>query len=708
MSIYKTIYNPFSKSLQFVPSGTILTWKESVADFASLPTEGNTENDARIVSDTQNLYVWDGTQWVDQGDIFDILWDSIEGKPSSTPTNIDDAVSKRHTQNTDTKLDEGGANEVSASQTKEGYTHSQISSGNPHSVSKSDVGLGNVDNKSEATIITDVKADSDVADAISKKHTQNTDTETNSDDFAIGDGTDTDKTLTANNGDENKPRMKYNSASNKWQYTDNGTDFYDFGVSPGGAGSGDMLKSVYDTDEDGIVDKAESIDDGIGNSASASNIKDAVDKKHAQNTDTKLDENGDNEVSASEIVKNIYNVVLLAFKLAIQGSLTIFNMIDGIMDEYEDESGIDTINSINQQYVSDDDYYKPSGGGMDSPLLHFKCNDNAGNTDVTDDGTGANDGTSSTNTSNLTDVGKINSCFHFDAGSSEYINIDDFLADVNTETKGSFSFWVNPDITDAQKLISLGDQDNNNYLYIGIGGNNMEVNVTVGGVAQLSATPPASSIPTSTWTHVAIVQNGTELKIYINGDDKTLTWYTETDKGAWINDAGGAVLDTGRLACRNYGSLGNSQFFDGKVDDMRYYSDKALIQTEIDALYNSGDGTEDENPIISTNNMTLISDTFSADDIPVSARFVIFEEDVDSITINTDLKAYLTRDGGSTWLEVTLSDECDYDTSKRILIATGDFTQSGIGEGTDVAYKLVTANNKDLKIHGAGLHWTNI
>lgn len=40
----------------------------------------------------------------------------------------------------------------------------------------SDVGLGNVDNKSEATIITDVKSDGDVSDAISKKHTQNADT----------------------------------------------------------------------------------------------------------------------------------------------------------------------------------------------------------------------------------------------------------------------------------------------------------------------------------------------------------------------------------------------------------------------------------------------------------------------------------------------------------------------------------------------------
>jgi len=68
-----------------------------------------------------------------------------------------------------------------------------------------------------------------------------------------------------------------------------------------GAGAGDMLKSVYDTDDDGIVDKAESIDDGAGNSATAAEIKDAVDKKHSQNTDTYLDQGGANQVSASEL-----------------------------------------------------------------------------------------------------------------------------------------------------------------------------------------------------------------------------------------------------------------------------------------------------------------------------------------------------------------------------------------------------------------------
>lgn len=53
----------------------------------------------------------------------------------------------------------------------------------------------------------------------------------------------------------------------------------------GGSGGGDMYKSVYDTDGDNIVDKAEMVDDGMGNSSSAVEIKDAVNKRHANTND---------------------------------------------------------------------------------------------------------------------------------------------------------------------------------------------------------------------------------------------------------------------------------------------------------------------------------------------------------------------------------------------------------------------------------------
>lgn len=65
-------------------------------------------------------------------------------------------------------------------------------------------------------------------------------------------------------------------------YFYNGSAWTDLTIA---MGLGDMIKSTYDTDNDGIVDKAESVDDGAGNSASAVDIKDAVTKKHSNSLD---------------------------------------------------------------------------------------------------------------------------------------------------------------------------------------------------------------------------------------------------------------------------------------------------------------------------------------------------------------------------------------------------------------------------------------
>jgi hypothetical protein len=52
---------------------------------------------------------------------------------------------------------------------------------------------------------------------------------------------------------------------------------------------GDMLKSTYDINANNIVDKAESVDDGAGNSSTAANVKDAVTKKHTHTNQATLD-----------------------------------------------------------------------------------------------------------------------------------------------------------------------------------------------------------------------------------------------------------------------------------------------------------------------------------------------------------------------------------------------------------------------------------
>jgi len=73
---------------------------------------------------------------------------------------------------------------------------------------------------------------------------------------------------------------RYVRSENKvYQYWKEDNKWHNLGYPTSGSGSGDMLKSVYDTNNDGIVDKAESIDDG-NYSATAQEIKNAVEQRY--------------------------------------------------------------------------------------------------------------------------------------------------------------------------------------------------------------------------------------------------------------------------------------------------------------------------------------------------------------------------------------------------------------------------------------------
>ena len=171
MASYKAIVNPFDGKMTLVRADSAFHLKDSVDTYYDLPIINNTENDVRITEDTDLMYTWSIASasgliadWKQIGSASSVDWSAITNKPSSSVVNIDDAVDKKHSHSNKTELD------------KVSDGDHDIRTDNPHEVDKSDVGLDNVDNKSEATIITNVKADSDVSDAISKKHSQNTDT----------------------------------------------------------------------------------------------------------------------------------------------------------------------------------------------------------------------------------------------------------------------------------------------------------------------------------------------------------------------------------------------------------------------------------------------------------------------------------------------------------------------------------------------------
>ena len=82
--------------------------------------------------------------------------------------------------------------------------------------------------------------------------------------------------------------------------------------------------------------------------------------------------------------------------------------------------------------------------------------------------------------------------------------------------------------------------------------------------------------------------------------------------------------------------------------------------------------------------MTLLSNAQTAQAAPTEGRLMIYEEDVDAVTPGTDIKGYVSRDGGTTWsVAVGLSDDGYYET----------FNQGGIDSNTGLMLHMDGAND---------------
>ena len=105
--------------------------------------------------------------------------------------------------------------------------------------------------------------------------------------------------------------------------------------------------------------------------------------------------------------------------------------------------------------------------------------------------------------------------------------------------------------------------------------------------------------------------------------------------------------------------------------------------------------------------LTLVSNTQTAVAAPTTGRLCIFEQaSTGTTTINTDIKGWVSRDNGSNYDQITLVSQSEYESGKRILSGSVDFTMAS---GTNMRYKITTHNQSSTKItrvHGASLLWS--
>jgi hypothetical protein len=252
------------------------------------------------------------------------------------------------------------------------------------------------------------------------------------------------------------------------------------------------------------------------------------------------------------------------------------------------------VGKLSDLRISKSNTFDASPSGVQTNL-HYKCNDNLASTVVNDFGSAGVDGTlTAGNTEDYLAPGKINKSFSMSSGG---INTNN-LAGFTTNTTGTMAMWIYP-ITNTlgtgQILMhcsrgAAGTATTCQFRYTP-GTDRVEALMINGGTDEWHVYSSNNSVPQDTWTHVALVQDGTQPDIYINGVVDNSARPTTTDETQWFNNIT-ATTDTFFVCGGTVQTVGPPSWdFDGYADDIRYFN-FALSQAQITTLYNSGIGTE--------------------------------------------------------------------------------------------------------------------
>lgn len=114
--------------------------------------------------------------------------------------------------------------------------------------------------------------------------------------------------------------------------------------------------------------------------------------------------------------------------------------------------------------------------------------------------------------------------------------------------------------------------------------------------------------------------------------------------------------------------------------------------------------------VMTTENMTLISNSTTAEAVPTKGDIVMtISNGAGTTTINTDLKAYVSRDNGTTYTQFTLADQGSAGAAGHDIITAHDLDISGQPSGSAMRYKIETLNQsatKETQIQAVSLGWS--
>ena len=440
-------------------------------------------------------------------------------------------------------------------------------------------------------------------------------------------------------------------------------------------------------------------------------------------------------VLPSDINNLINNVAILGFKVATNGSLAKYNLVNQVIDEFTDASGIDASASTNENLV--DGYFRgastggyPTGGtvttyssgGTTYRVHSFLSNGNfvAGSSGVVDmlivggGGGGGNylggggGGGAVLHVQNRTlsagtyavvrgngGLGGQNNSDDGQIGSGSYFGSDYASTNLYARPGGAASGHGNGGASTSGTYATVVASTAITGTGNGGGG------ASAGASAGQGATPTTRTVTApsgETWTLYSNQAggNGTQGGTHASGGGGGADNNGVANSGAWGNGGPGIQINI----------TGNNYYWGGGGGGGSHGD------------YDGGDGGTGivivryaNNQFLTTADLTLQSvDTTAVDGAPTKADLIILMENgVGTATLNTDIKGFISRDSGTTFTQGTLIDEGSYGTSTKRIVAFHDLDISSQPSGTSVCYKITTHNqsaaSKETRITAVSHGW---
>lgn len=103
-------------------------------------------------------------------------------------------------------------------------------------------------------------------------------------------------------------------------------------------------------------------------------------------------------------------------------------------------------------------------------------------------------------------------------------------------------------------------------------------------------------------------------------------------------------------------------------------------------------------------NMALRSVAYAAATVPTTGRLAVQLVEIDPTTINTDVIAKMSRDGGVTWATAVLT-WAQYQFLPRVYEAN-NINLASLGSGSSLKWEIDTATNKNVAVSGVVMQWS--